>query len=115
MRLSPRKRNVVNTKSKSERLESGTGHRDVEAAAIVARSSIVDAQVERARPRHCHGFARANKAKPRGHDANPCDALGAIDRAETFILDPRLGNEDADQCAYVRYPPTRKADGFLKG
>jgi len=50
---------------------------------------------------HREGFARTDKEKPIGHNADRRHVLGAIERAETRPSDPRLGNEDTDQGAEV--------------
>ena len=51
---------------------SGSGDRNVEVSAVVANPGIVDAQEKRSRLTHREGFARADKEKSIGHNANRC-------------------------------------------
>ena len=81
---------------------SRSSDRNGETSAIVADPIVVDAQKKRSRVMYREGFARADEKKPIGQNANRGRVLGAIDRAETRLLDPRLSNEDTDQGSHLR-------------
>src|ERR1035441_6766106 len=94
---------------------SRSSDRDVKASAIVADIIVIDAQEKCPSLERPEGSPRANKEDSIWHNTDPRHALGAIQRAETGPLDPRLGNENTDQGIKLRYTLEPDAVGLVKG